>query len=277
MDAKTRKRLRKQKKKLQSFHFSRMVPNMTTLIALCTGLSAIRFAMQEQFAIAVFAIIIAAILDMMDGRIARFLGASSHFGAELDSLSDSICFGVSPAIMIYIVSLYQLGNIGWAMCLFFVACQTLRLARFNTVNLMDTEETTDLWKKKYFTGVPAPAGAMLALLPLIFGFAFDIPMEKFPLIHSIFMVGTALLMVSKIPTFSLKGLQIKTGHILPLMLVSALFIVILVTHPWLSLLLFWMMYLVSIPFSIRSYSHNAKKYTLTKNNETGGSAPLLKK
>ncbi len=146
MVSKTRKKFAEQKEKFQSFNFSRILPNMTTLIALCVGLSAVRFSMEGKFEFAVLSIIGAAILDAMDGRIARYLDVSSHFGAELDSLSDSICFGVSPAITLYIVSLNKLGNIGWAICLFIVACQTLRLARFNTLNFSNTEEPD--WKKQ---------------------------------------------------------------------------------------------------------------------------------
>lgn len=249
------------RRRLSSFQFSRMLPNMTTLSALCVGLSAVRFALEGKITLAVLAIIIAAILDTLDGRIARYLGASSHFGAELDSLSDAICFGAAPALVLYIFSLHLLPQMGWGVCLFFVACQALRLARFNTLNIATTEESS--WKKCYFTGVPAPAGAMIALIPLLFGFTFDIDMQRYAVLQSAFMLLSALLLVSKIPTFSLKGRQVKPSHILPMMLCFALFIVTLVTHPWLALLLFWISYLGSIPFSVWAYRHDQKAAHVT--------------
>ena len=142
---------------------------MVTIAGLCCGLSAMRFAIDGRFETAVTLLVASAVIDGMDGRIARLLNSTSTFGAHLDSLSDFVCFGVSPAIVLYMWKLYTLRGIGWAMVLFFAVCCVLRLARFNT-NLDD--ELVEPWQKKFFTGVPAPAGAMLALMPLVASFPY---------------------------------------------------------------------------------------------------------
>src|SRR3979411_249923 len=142
---------------------NRLIPNVLTLAALCSGLTAIRFGLQGQMKLAVIAIIVAAILDTLDGRVARRLGVTSRFGAELDSLSDFLCFGVSPALGLYLASLKDAGALGWVVTLMFPMCSALRLARFNTA--LDADTPPPAWTGAYFTGVPAPAGALLALLP----------------------------------------------------------------------------------------------------------------
>src|SRR5947209_11559527 len=146
---------------LRGFSINRLIPNVLTLAALCSGLTAIRFALQADMKLAVIAIIVAAIFDALDGRVARRLGVASRFGAELDSLSDFLCFGVAPALVLYLSSLHEGGALGWVVTLMFPICSALRLARFNTGLVSDTPPPA--WTGSYFTGVPAPAGALLAL------------------------------------------------------------------------------------------------------------------
>jgi len=156
------------RKGLRGFSVNRLIPNVLTLAALCSGLTAIRFALQGEFRLAVIAVIVAAIFDALDGRVARRLGVTSRFGAELDSLSDFLCFGVAPALVLYLASLKDGGALGWVATLMFPICSALRLARFNTGLLADTPPPA--WTGSYFTGVPAPAGALLALIPLVVSF-----------------------------------------------------------------------------------------------------------
>ena len=163
--------LRSQRGGLRGFSINRLIPNILTLAALCAGLTGIRFALQGEMRLAVIAIIVAAIFDALDGRVARRLGVTSRFGAELDSLSDFLCFGVAPALVLYLASLSQAGALGWVVTLMFPICSALRLARFNTALVSDTPPP--VWTGSYFTGVPAPAGALLALMPLMMSFEIE--------------------------------------------------------------------------------------------------------
>src|SRR5215475_2950357 len=159
---------------------NRLIPNVLTLAALCSGLTAIRFALQENLKLAVIAIIVAAIFDALDGRVARRLGVTSRFGAELDSLSDFLCFGVTPALVLYMSALKDGGPLGWVVTLMFPICSALRLARFNTALLADTPPPA--WTGQYFTGVPAPAGALLALIPLVVSFEAEAAWPRHPIV-----------------------------------------------------------------------------------------------
>ena len=161
------------KERLQKLSFAHLLPNMATVIALCIGLSSIRFALLARYDYAIIAIIVAAFFDAMDGRLARLLGAASDFGAELDSLSDFISFGVAPAVVLYILTMNAWAGLGWTISLFFVVCCGLRLARFNTTLRASSIKEDPVWAKKFFIGVPAPAGAMIALFPLILYQAID--------------------------------------------------------------------------------------------------------
>jgi CDP-diacylglycerol---serine O-phosphatidyltransferase len=247
------------KQRLQAFPITRIIPNVTTLLALCTGLSGIRFVMLERYEVAVAAVLIAGILDAMDGRLARMLGATSHFGAELDSFSDFVSFGVAPGLMLYMTSLYQWGGFGWAIVLFYVICQALRLARFNTDSLKPTP--LPLWAKKYSTGVPAPAGAMLALMGMMLSFAFEIPLFKSPSLSAFCLICSGLLMVSKIPTILMKGQHIDQRRVLPLMLLAGLIVAALINAPWACLFVMGILYLISIPFSYVSYKRQEQAET----------------
>jgi CDP-diacylglycerol--serine O-phosphatidyltransferase len=229
---------------------SRLFPNMVTIAGMCCGLSAIRFAMIGKFELAVGFIIAAAIIDGMDGRIARMLGATSVFGAQLDSLSDFICFGVAPALVMYMWQLHDIRGLGWAVTLFFSVCTSLRLARFNTGLFDDKKEP---WEAQFFTGVPSPAGGILCLLPLILALQLDGLNVLPPALIACHVVCIGALMVSRIPTFSGKKQRIKHEIILPFMLICSAILVLFIIEPWLSLCVISIGYLISIYFSVRRW------------------------
>ena len=210
-----------------------MVPNMVTIAALCCGMTAVQMALLHRWDLAIGSVLIAGFLDAMDGRLARLLNSSSRFGAELDSFSDLLSFGAAPALIIYLQILNQWGEAGWGICLFFIVCMTLRLARFNTRSI---EGTNPSWGQNFFTGVPAPAGAYLALLPLIFQQYQSVTSLEQPTVYAFFLIGTGTLMVSRVPTFSLKKLIIPHRLVLPLMLVVFLTLVALYSKLWLTLI-----------------------------------------
>tara|TARA_R110002095_G_scaffold211303_1_gene199333 strand:- start:341 stop:1204 length:864 start_codon:yes stop_codon:yes gene_type:complete len=252
--------------KLQELSFVRMIPNLATVAALCTGLSSIRFAMLERFEWAAVAILIAAFLDGIDGRIARLLKATSDFGAELDSLSDFICFGVGPAVVIYMLTLKDLGGFGWGVTLFYSVCMGLRLARFNAMTIQQQREKTEeedetlkqspimiAGKNKFFVGTPAPAAAFIALLPLMSYLAFGIDWILNPLIYTFFMVLSAVLMVSRIPTYSFKSLKIPRSWVLPSLVIAALLMAMIISVPWILAFAIVLTYLITIPFSIMEF------------------------
>lgn len=223
----------------------RLIPNAITITALCTGFSAIRFSLMEQWEFAVGLIFIASVLDALDGRIARFLRADSPFGAELDSLSDFVSFGVAPSVMLYVYSLSQWKGIGWAIALFFSTCMALRLARFNTHIGIPVPEGS----KQFSIGVPAPAGAILGILPLMISFALETNLQDYPLFFSISLIASGLLMISRIPTFVLKNVAISHHWVKPLLMLVALFVAALFSIPWWTLSLGAFLYLCSIPIS----------------------------
>lgn len=238
---------------LHNLSFARLIPNMATVIALCTGLSSIRFAMNGQIHLAMTAIVMAAFFDAMDGRLARLLGASSDFGAELDSLSDFISFGVAPAVVMYILSLNAWGGWGWAIATFFAVCCGLRLARFNTALKAGANSVPPAWTKQFFTGTPAPAGAIVALFPLILTLAMDESFFLKPTITALFLLIGGALFISRIPTFSFKSCQIPRGFVGPLLIVVGLFVAAMLAEPWMTLGGCVLLYLLSIPLSIRAY------------------------
>lgn len=233
--------------------FASFIPNMTTILALCTGLSAVRFALLGRWNLAVMAILIAAVLDAMDGRLARMLNSTSRFGAELDSLADFINFGVSPALVIYLRSLHEWNGIGWVITLYFAVCMALRLARFNTLSI---EGTTPAWAQYFFMGVPAPAGAILALTPLMIDFVFE---ERgwgtffiSPPLTSIVVFISASLLISRIPTLSIKKVHVPHKWVLPLLVFVALLAGALFCEPWMTLSSISILYVLSIPFTIKA-------------------------
>ncbi|HWK47269.1 MAG TPA: CDP-diacylglycerol--serine O-phosphatidyltransferase [Stellaceae bacterium] len=227
-----------------------MIPNILTLLALCAGMTAIRFAFLGQFEAAVGAVILAAVLDGLDGRIARLLKSTSEFGAQLDSFSDFISFGVAPAIMLYTWTMAQWRSVGWALALLFGVCMALRLARFNTqLGVADPPA----YAYNFFTGVPAPAAAGLVMLPLCAAFEFGDPVFRSPWLNAVSLVGIALLMISRVPTFSFKRLRVPHHLFVPVMVGAALLAAFLTTAPWPTLVVLGLIYLGSLPFSIRSY------------------------
>jgi CDP-diacylglycerol--serine O-phosphatidyltransferase len=204
---------------LSGLHFNRLIPNILTVLALCAGLTAVLYGFLGNWKFAVLAVVLAAILDALDGRVARLLGGSTKFGAELDSLSDFISFGVAPALLVFLWTLHTAHPIGWVIALVFAVCAALRLARFNTrlgVSDMPT------WASDYFTGVPAPAAGGLALLPMILSFEFQSSWLSHPFLNIPVMIGVSILMISRIPTFSIKRFRIPHRYVLPFLLLVGL-------------------------------------------------------
>ena len=240
---------------LRGFSVNRLIPNVLTLAALCSGLTAVRFGLQGEFKLAVIAIIVAAIFDALDGRVARRLGVASRFGAELDSLSDFLCFGVAPALVLYMASLKDGGALGWVVTLMFPICSALRLARFNTGLLADTPPPA--WTGSYFTGVPAPAGAMLALMPLLVSFEIEAAWPRHFLVVAAVLLGVGALMVSRLPTFSFKKGRVPRHLVLPSLLGAALVMGVIASSPWIGVSLLGLVYLGLIPFSWLSYRRHA--------------------
>ncbi|MFN4142353.1 CDP-diacylglycerol--serine O-phosphatidyltransferase [Aestuariivirga sp.] len=229
-----------------------LLPNMITLLALCSGVTAIRLAVEARYELAVACVMLAVVLDAVDGRLARLLKGTSRFGAELDSLADFVNFGVAPAILLYVWSLNTLRTAGWVIALVLAICCALRLARFN-VALDDPNKPA--WASQFFTGAPAPAGAGLALLPLYLGFLGVIDDgHGWALLVGPYVVLIALLMVSRIPTFSGKNMgRIPGDKVLPVLGLAVLAVIMLIAYPWEFLTIVSILYLAMIPVSMRSY------------------------
>jgi len=247
--------LRSRRGRLRGFSINRLIPNVLTLAALCSGLTAIRFGLQGEMRLAVIAIIVAAIFDALDGRVARRLGVTSRFGAELDSLSDFLCFGVAPALVLYLGSLREAGSLGWIVVLMFPICSALRLARFNTALVSDTPPPA--WTGSFFTGVPAPAGALLALMPLMVSFEIEAAWPRHALVVGIVLVAVGGLMVSRLPTFSFKKGRVPRHLVLPALLSAALVMTVIASSPWIGLSLLGLGYMALIPFSWMAYRRQA--------------------
>jgi len=236
---------------------SRLFPNVITIMAICFGFTSIRYALDSKWDVAVTFIIIAGFLDVADGRLARFLKATSNFGAQLDSLADFVNFGVSPAAVLYLWYLQEINikGMGWAMVLFYVICSAIRLARFNSdLAIQDRPD----WKEGFFTGVPAPAGAYLAVLPIMLNFKFDIIEYVHPILVGIYLIIIALLMSSRIPTFATKKLIIKKEYVSLVLVVTGLVTGVIIMEPWIVLPFLGIIYLISIAFSVRAYNKLAK-------------------
>ena len=236
--------------------FNRMVPNLLTMLGLCAGLTSIRFAIEGRFGAAAVAIVVAACIDGLDGRIARLLKATSRFGAEFDSLADFLCFGVAPAFVLYLWVLQSWHGYGFMPCLMFAVCMALRLARFNAA--LDAPHPA--YTYNFFTGVPAPAGAGLALFPLFLGLEAKwlgvdwlLRVAQFPPFCAAVLIGTALLLVSTLPVWSFKNFKVPAEYVLPLLLGTGLFAALLVADPWAALAAGGIAYLSMLPFSVRSY------------------------
>lgn len=200
---------------------------------------------------AVAFVIAAALIDGMDGRIARMLGATSLFGAQLDSLSDFVCFGVAPAIIMYLWTLHDIRGIGWAITLYFVICTALRLARFNTALFDDNKQP---WEKKFFMGVPSPAGGVLCLLPIVFTLQLSEEYSWPTLVSACYVLIVGTLMVSRIPTFAGKHMRIKHEMIPFFMLVSSALLTLFIIEPWMTIIILSLAYFAIIPASARQWN-----------------------
>lgn len=243
--------------RFKGLSFNRMVPNILTLLGLCAGLSAMRFALDGEFGPAAGAIVVAGCIDGLDGRLARLLKATSRFGAEFDSLADFLCFGVAPAFTIYLWSLRQAGGFGFAPCVIFAVCMALRLARFNA-SLDGAPKPA--YAYNFFAGVPAPAGAGLALFPLFLGlkakemdWSWLLAGMQFPLFTAFVLVGTALLLVSTLPVWSFKNFKVPAEYVLPVLLGTGTFTALLVADPWSALATAGVIYAAMLPLSVRSF------------------------
>jgi CDP-diacylglycerol---serine O-phosphatidyltransferase len=222
-----------------------VIPSIISILGLCVGISSIKFALNSQFDYAVIAITIASIIDTIDGRIARLIKGTSKFGAELDSLIDFINFGVAPAITVYIWILKDLGNVGWLLVLFHSVACCLRLARFNLGSKINNEK----WRENFFTGVPSPAGAGILLLPLILSLSDFSSNYDYKKLAIIFIIASTFLMISKIPTYSLKGIKVSRPFLIFLLLLIAVYFGSLINYPFNTLLATGFLYLSLIPIS----------------------------
>ena len=235
-----------------------ILPNMLTLIGVCIGLTSIKFALDSKFELSIIAIISAALIDGLDGRIARLIKATSKVGKELDSLTDVISFGVAPAFIMYFWSLNNLGKFGWLLCLIYVVCVTLRLARFNINTNVESS-----WKDNFFEGVPSPAGGILVLMPLIFDLSeLNIFNINYNLLVPIFFVVTSFLLISKFPTYSLKKIVIPRSMTIFLLFGIVLFFGLLLIYTFKVIALSALIYLSLIPISFLHYQKIKKQKSI---------------
>lgn len=233
------------------------IPNILTLCGMCCGLTGIHMALVEKWSLAIVVILLAGFFDGIDGRVARKLGASSRFGAELDSLSDSATFGIAPAVIIYLDTLYRMGRFGWAIAVLFAVCMALRLARFNTCSI---EGTSAPWMEGFATGVPAPAGAYLLLMPIMIEQWLHISIYVW--ISAAWTVLVAGLLISRLPTFLLKTKKrmISPHHIASMLMVIAIFLGIAYSFTWPTMIGIGVAYAFLIPVSMRIVRARKKVY-----------------
>ena len=232
-----------------------ILPNMLTLIGVCIGLTSIRFALDGRFEFAIVAIILAAVIDGLDGRIARLIKGTSKVGKELDSLTDMISFGVAPAFIMYFWKLNTLGRFGWLVCLIYVICVALRLARFNVNS--DQEPS---WRDNFFEGVPSPAGGILVLTPLIFSMTnFELISINYDIVVPIFFIVTSLLLISKFPSYSFKKIVIQRKTTIFLLFGIVLFFGLLLIYPFNVIAISAIVYLLMLPISFFHYQKLKKR------------------
>ena len=233
-----------------------ILPNMLTLIGVCIGLTSIRFALDGKFEFAIIAIIFAALIDGLDGRIARLIKGTSKVGKELDSLTDMISFGVAPAFIMYFWKLNTLGRFGWLVCLIFIICVALRLARFNVNSNQEPS-----WRDNFFEGVPSPAGGILVLTPLIISLTdFDYIKLNYDIIVPIFFIITSLLLISKFPSYSFKKIVIQRKTTIFLLFGIILFFGLLLVYPFNVIAISSIVYLLMLPISFLHYQKLKKQH-----------------
>ena len=239
-----------------------LLPNTLTIFGVCLGLSSIKFALDTNYTMSVIAIGLAAILDTLDGRVARIIKGTSKVGKELDSLTDVISFGVAPGFIMYFWTLNEMGKVGWMLVLIYAVCCALRLARFNLTVIEENES----WKINFFEGVPSPAAAGLVLLPLILNLSGLIQLENYTVISSIFILLTSILMISKIPTYSLKRILIPRNLTLFLLLGIGIYLSSVIFYTFETLFLTGVVYIALIPISFFHYK-NKKTFSKIENDD----------
>ena len=233
-----------------------ILPNMLTLIGVCIGLTSIRFALDGRFELSIIAIIFAALIDGLDGRIARLIKGTSKVGKELDSLTDMISFGVAPAFIMFFWKLNTFGRFGWLLCLVYVICVALRLARFNVNSSQESS-----WRDNFFEGVPSPAGGILVLTPLIVSLSgFDLYQLNYDIIVPVFFVGTSFLLISKFPTYSFKKIVIPRRTTIFLLFSIVLFFGLLLIYTFNVIALSAVIYLLLLPISFIHYQKIKKQH-----------------
>jgi len=250
---------KRERRKLRHFTVRTLAANVVTTLALSAGMTAVRFALEQRYELAVVFVIAASVLDALDGAVARLLKSTSRFGAELDSLSDVIAFGVAPAFLLYSWGLAHMERIGWIVSLAFGVACALRLARYNA--RLETEDEADDPRRSlgFFTGVPAPAGAGLALLPMVFDFAFGAEIFRDSVILVPYVALVAALMVSRLPTFSLRQLRVKPEMLVPTLFFIALFVAAVTVYRWTVVAAVALAYLLSLPLSWLTYRRLRKE------------------
>ena len=237
-----------------------ILPNMFTLVGVCIGLTSIKFAFDERFGLAIICIIVAGLIDGLDGRIARLIKGTSQVGKELDSLTDVISFGVAPAFIMYFWQLNTLGRVGWLICLVYVICVALRLARFNV-----NSETQPSWKDNFFEGVPSPAGGILVLMPLIYSKSeIQFLNVDFTYFTPILFVLISILLISKLPTYSFKKIAVPRRLTIFLLFGVVLFFGLLLIYTYNVIVISSLLYLALIPFSIFHFQNLNKKFVNEK-------------
>jgi len=240
-----------------------LLPNALTILGVCLGLSSIKFALDTNYAMAVVAIGFAAILDTLDGRVARLVRGASKVGKELDSLTDVISFGVAPGFIMYFWTLNTIGKFGWMFVLIYAVCCALRLARFN-LTVIEENET---WKVNFFEGVPSPAAAGLVLSPLILNLSGLIQFENYAVLSSVAILTTSVLMVSKIPTYSLKRILIPRHLAIFLLLGIGIYVSLLIFYTFETLFFSAIIYIILIPISYFHYKYKSKTSLIATNEE----------
>jgi len=263
MDGPQDRRL-KRRRRLQAIPFKLVVPNLITVLSICAGLSGVRMALEGRIDIAVMLVLVAALLDAVDGKVARMMKATSPFGAQMDSLADIINFGVAPALVLYIFILEKAGAIGWSAALIYAIACGLRLARFN---IMLDDPDRPVWKNDYFLGVPAPAGAVLVMLPIylgLLGVKFDTGLAVFA---GVYVVFVAALLISQLPVYSGKasGPRVRSDLVMPVMLVIVFYVALLASFTWLTMTASALAVLGFLPFSYRAYRRREARAAAPKN------------
>lgn len=243
--------------RLREIPFRLILPNLITILAICAGLTGVRLAFEDRFELAVLMVLIAAFLDGIDGRVARLLKASTRFGAQMDSLADIVNFGMVPALVLYAYVLNDAGSLGWIAALIYAIAAALRLARFN---VMDEDKSRPEWQSAFFVGVPAPAGAALVMMPIYLSFIGLDVSGGIAYAVSIYTIVVALLLTSRLAVWSGKGeTSMRRDWVVPIMFALLLYILLLISYPWIMCALTGVAYWAFLPFSAHLYAKREKQ------------------